>query len=225
MMLRRVFASFACAAIALSPAVAQQASRTTDDYVCTFAGQCDDEGADAADTETPAARTPGAPRSSSARGFSLARPNGASTPSAAARKAGTRPPPQKQATASAATVRRTPPAAPAGQRADLRLSFETGSATLTPVARAEAKVFAESLLRPELRSMKFVIEGHTDSVGNRDYNIDLSRRRAQSVADYLVSQGVARDRLDIRGYGFDRPLPGTSAAAQQNRRVEAVRVS
>ena len=53
----------------------------------------------------------------------------------------------------------------------------------------------------------------------------LSQRRAQAVADYLVSQGIAANRLEVRGYGFDRPLPGKNAAAPENRRVEAARIS
>lgn len=220
-MLKQVFGSLACAVVALSaaPLSAQQASRTTDDYVCTFAGQCDNP--DQADQAT--ARAPGGPRVSSTRSFSLARPNGPppATPAGNARKAGNRPPSNRVAT----VVHATPPEAAHGQRADLRLSFELGSATLTSVARAEAKVFADSLMRPELKNMKFVIEGHTDSIGGRDYNLDLSRRRAQSVADFLVSQGIDRGRLDVRGYGFDKPLPGLSASAEQNRRVEAVRTS
>lgn len=220
-MRKLAFASFACAACLLSPAQAQQQpSRTTDDYVCTFAGECPDK--DQADDSANAARTPGSPRTSAARGFGLARPTGSTAASASARQAGNRPAPNRQM---ASVNRPRTPAAAAGQRADLRLAFELGSANMTTVARAEAKVFAESLMRPELRGMKFVIEGHTDSIGSRDYNIDLSRRRAQAVTDYLVSLGVPRERLDIKGYGFDRPLPGLSASAEQNRRVEAVRVS
>ena len=46
-----------------------------------------------------------------------------------------------------------------------------------------------------------------------------------SVAEFLVASGVPRDRLEVRGYGPDRPLPGVSGAASENRRVEAVRVN
>ena len=67
-----------------------------------------------------------------------------------------------------------------------------------------------------------MIEGHTDSIGGRDYNLDLSRRRAQAVVEYLTSLGVDASRLQVRGYGFDRPLDGRSAASVENRRVEAV---
>ena len=78
---------------------------------------------------------------------------------------------------------------------------------------------------PQLVNMRFRIEGHTDAVGSRAGNVALSQRRAQSVADFLIAMGVPRSRLDVRGYGPDRPLPGTSGASAQNRRVEAVRVS
>ncbi len=108
------------------------------------------------------------------------------------------------------------------KRADLRLTFETGSATMTAQAREEARIFAESLNRPELASLKFRIEGHTDAVGGRDYNLSLSQRRAQAVADYLASQGVSADRLEVKGYGFDRPLNARAPTAEENRRVEAV---
>ena len=73
--------------------------------------------------------------------------------------------------------------------------------------------------------MRFLIEGHTNSVGVRARNIDLSQRRAQTLADLLVAAGVARDRLVVRGYGPDRPLPGLPSTAGENRRVEAVRIS
>ena len=52
----------------------------------------------------------------------------------------------------------------------------------------------------------------------------LSQQRAQAVADYLVSQGIAANRLEVRGYGFDRPLP-SKYASPENRQVEAARIS
>lgn len=64
--------------------------------------------------------------------------------------------------------------------------------------------------------------GHTDSTGSDAYNQALSERRAQSVADYLTSQGVARARMGIRGYGETQPIASndTEAGRAQNRRVE-----
>jgi outer membrane protein OmpA-like peptidoglycan-associated protein len=64
--------------------------------------------------------------------------------------------------------------------------------------------------------------GHTDSTGSDEYNQALSERRAQSVADYLASNGVARARMGIRGYGETQPIASNDSEAgrSQNRRVE-----
>lgn len=69
-----------------------------------------------------------------------------------------------------------------------------------------------------------LIEGHTDSVGSESYNLDLSQRRAQSVRDFLASNGVAASRMAVRGFGESRPLASneSDAGRQQNRRVEVV---
>ena len=106
-------------------------------------------------------------------------------------------------------------------RQDIQMSFELGSARLTAAARATLSRFAAGLIR--VGSFRpFTIEGHTDRSGSRALNAALSQSRARSVADYLASKGVDRSRLTARGYGFDRPLPGRSAADAANRRVEVV---
>ncbi len=66
------------------------------------------------------------------------------------------------------------------------------------------------------------VVGHTDSVGNPDYNLRLSLRRANAVADYLMDQGVARYRLSTEGRGQLDPIAGnqTAAGRAENRRVE-----
>jgi outer membrane protein OmpA-like peptidoglycan-associated protein len=68
------------------------------------------------------------------------------------------------------------------------------------------------------------VEGHTDEVGTRDYNVKLSEERAASVRTYLVEHGVDASRLEAAGFGFDKPLsPGKSAKDHElNRRVEFV---
>ena len=76
---------------------------------------------------------------------------------------------------------------------------------------------------PLLQGMRFTIEGHTDAVGSRAANQDLSRRRSAAVVDYLVGKGVDRARFDAVGYGSDRPLDGISPTAAFNRRGEVVR--
>ena len=76
-------------------------------------------------------------------------------------------------------------------------------------------------------TLEIELASHTDSRGTDKYNQDLSQRRAQSVVDYLVSRGIARDRMVAKGYGESRLInkcaDGVScseAEHQQNRRTE-----
>jgi len=67
-----------------------------------------------------------------------------------------------------------------------------------------------------------VVEGHADDRGTHEWNLRLSKHRAQSVVDYLVKKGIKRGRLDYKGFGDTRPLnpERTDEARAQNRRVE-----
>lgn len=71
-------------------------------------------------------------------------------------------------------------------------------------------------------TLKVEISGHTDNVGSRKVNIELSQERAESVVNYLVSKGIKQERLIAKGYAFDKPIDTneTSAGRQNNRRVE-----
>jgi outer membrane protein OmpA-like peptidoglycan-associated protein len=71
-------------------------------------------------------------------------------------------------------------------------------------------------------SIELEIQGHTDSDGDSEHNLDLSARRAKAVVEYIVSQGVAPERLSWVGYGEDRPLypNNTEEEKEANRRVE-----
>ena len=66
------------------------------------------------------------------------------------------------------------------------------------------------------------IEGHADERGTREYNLALGQRRAESVANYLISNGVKRNRLSVKSYGEERPLAlgSNDSAWSKNRRVE-----
>lgn len=66
------------------------------------------------------------------------------------------------------------------------------------------------------------VSGYTDSIGNPNYNLKLSRERASSVANYLISRGVSANRIHIYGYGMSNPIADNSTeyGRQQNRRVE-----
>jgi outer membrane protein OmpA-like peptidoglycan-associated protein len=100
--------------------------------------------------------------------------------------------------------------------------FDTGSATLKPGAREKlARVSGILLSHPEL---KVQVEGHTDSVGDDDYNQRLSENRADAVRSYLVVQGIASSAVTTKGFGKSQPIASndTTAGRQQNRRVELV---
>lgn len=106
---------------------------------------------------------------------------------------------------------------------NLNLEFDSNSAELRPEHEPELRRVA-AFLR-EYPTASAVIEGHTDSDGDAAYNQQLSERRAAAVLEGLVNgHGVARQRLNARGFGESRPLrPNTSTANKQtNRRVTVV---
>ncbi len=100
--------------------------------------------------------------------------------------------------------------------------FDTGMHTLKPGAREKlARVAGILLTYPDLR---LEVDGHTDSVGDDDYNQALSERRAESVRAYLVQQGISPSAIVALGYGKSQPVASNTLAAgrQQNRRVELI---
>lgn len=100
--------------------------------------------------------------------------------------------------------------------------FKTGSYELLPGARERlAKVSGIVLAHPGLH---LDVEGHTDSVGSDDYNMQLSQRRAEAVRNYFVEQGVPQDAIVAHGFGKTQPVASndTPEGRQQNRRVELV---
>jgi outer membrane protein OmpA-like peptidoglycan-associated protein len=70
-------------------------------------------------------------------------------------------------------------------------------------------------------SLSLVLEGHTDSVGPAQYNLSLSKRRAQSVEAYFVEKGIKKSRFETKGYGMQQPIAtnDTKEGRSQNRRV------
>lgn len=76
----------------------------------------------------------------------------------------------------------------------------------------------------QFAEMNILIEGHTDAVGTDEYNLGLSKRRAQAVHEFLVSQDVKAERLSFEGYGESRPVADndTEEGRQKNRRVDLV---
>jgi outer membrane protein OmpA-like peptidoglycan-associated protein len=101
--------------------------------------------------------------------------------------------------------------------------FTSGKSDLLPAAQLKLNDVAKALIDQDPES-KMVVEGHTDSQGTLASNQELSQKRAQAVRDYLVSRGIAGDRVTAAGYGPTRPIgENTSAEGRaNNRRVEIV---
>ena len=100
--------------------------------------------------------------------------------------------------------------------------FATDSADVGYALQSDLRAVAQNL-RDYPNSVIEVV-GHTDNVGDADYNQSLSRRRAASVASVLISNGVPTSRVVTIGYGEDRPVASNLNASgrQQNRRVEII---
>ena len=100
--------------------------------------------------------------------------------------------------------------------------FATGKADLSANANKSVATLAEFLMRNPNRNV--LIEGHTDSVGKDDYNLALSRKRADSVKAKLVEDGIEAGRITAVGYGKTFPVASndTKAGKAQNRRVDVV---
>jgi outer membrane protein OmpA-like peptidoglycan-associated protein len=100
--------------------------------------------------------------------------------------------------------------------------FDNGKDTLRPDAQRAIVDIGRELLRAGVKRVR--VEGHTDNIGSRDYNIELSRRRADAVARYLTLQGFASDAIARKACAFDHPIASndTPAGRAQNRRVAIV---
>jgi outer membrane protein OmpA-like peptidoglycan-associated protein len=103
-----------------------------------------------------------------------------------------------------------------------RIGFRKNSAELDDWSQRQLKAVGEGMRSPQLSAFQFEIDGHTDDTGTAEYNMALSRRRADSVRNFLAAQmGVPASRLKTEGFGDTQPAVQTKdeAAREQNRRV------
>lgn len=98
--------------------------------------------------------------------------------------------------------------------------FDFDKATLRPESTNELERLIKLL--NDLPTLKIEIGSHTDSKGSDDYNMKLSQARSESVVGYLISHGIAKDRLQAQGYGETKPIDtnDTDEGRQNNRRSE-----
>ncbi|MBW1996812.1 MAG: OmpA family protein [Deltaproteobacteria bacterium] len=100
------------------------------------------------------------------------------------------------------------------------IMFDVDKAVLKEQYKGELRELSTILNKYE--DTNILLEGHTDSTGSEEYNLDLSKKRAQSVANYLATQNVNPARFTIMGYGESQPIASneTAEGRAQNRRVE-----
>ncbi|MGB9596816.1 MAG: OmpA family protein [Candidatus Poribacteria bacterium] len=113
-----------------------------------------------------------------------------------------------------------------GEDAKIDITFDSGflfdfdKASLKEDTRINLDKLAEILKK--YPDTNIIIAGHTDSTGDSNYNMELSKKRANAVADYLASKDVNRSRMTVNWYGETKPIASndTKEGRAQNRRVE-----
>jgi outer membrane protein OmpA-like peptidoglycan-associated protein len=101
--------------------------------------------------------------------------------------------------------------------------FASGKSDVLPDAQTKLANVATALTQQDPDS-KIIVQGYTDSQGGQSFNQDLSQRRADAVRSYLVSHGLASDRVTAQGFGMGSPIADNASAEGRanNRRVEIV---
>jgi outer membrane protein OmpA-like peptidoglycan-associated protein len=129
----------------------------------------------------------------------------------------------RPAAAEAATAAAEEPQAPAAPHSiSLQIRFDFASDHIARQSASLMDTLTQALGSPSLQGQTFQIVGHTDGRGRADYNLALSRRRADAVKAYLVGHGIDAARLSASGKGMTELLNKDNPAAAENRRVEIV---
>lgn len=139
---------------------------------------------------------------------------GAPTPTAAA-------PAAAAASAPSAAAAATTPSGPAPSLS-LAIQFDSNSSRVRPESGPVLGNLVAALQSPELKGIRFAIEGHTDAAGQAARNLALSQERADEVRLYLVALGVHPSRLKAVGKGATQPANPLDPLSADNRRVRVV---
>jgi OmpA-OmpF porin, OOP family len=107
-------------------------------------------------------------------------------------------------------------------RATLMVQFDTGKAIVKPVYNKEIQKVADVMNK--YKDLNIVVEGHTDNVGGKQYNLNLSQKRAEAIKKVMATKfKINSDRIKAKGFGYSKPIASNSTkeGKQKNRRVEA----
>jgi outer membrane protein OmpA-like peptidoglycan-associated protein len=121
--------------------------------------------------------------------------------------------------------------APLAERLDklaqltIAIQFDFNSARLRPSSFAAVGLMADALYHPYLQGYRFLIVGHTDAKGNREYNLKLSQQRADAIRAALINPfGISPSRLEAVGLGEEQLLKPAAPEAAENRRVQLINI-
>ena len=107
----------------------------------------------------------------------------------------------------------------------IEIDFDFNSAAIRPQSYRAVGLIADSLHHPILLGYKFLVIGHTDAVGGREYNLKLSQRRAEAIREALINPfGVDPARLEAVGLGEEQLRDPSHPDSQINRRVQLVNI-
>src|SRR6185503_3063821 len=105
------------------------------------------------------------------------------------------------------------------------IQFDFGSARIRPQSYRTVGLLADSLYHPYLLGYRFLVVGHTDAVGGREPNLELSQRRADAIRDALINPfGIAAQRIEAVGLGEEQLLNRRNPQAAENRRVQLINI-
>lgn len=124
-------------------------------------------------------------------------------------------------------VNREPLSSRLGSLAQLTIAveFEFNSAKIRPDSFRAVGLMADSLYHPYLQGYRFLIVGHTDAKGNREYNLKLSQQRADAIREALIKPfGISPSRIEAVGLGEEQLLNRSNPAAAENRRVQLINI-
>jgi OOP family OmpA-OmpF porin len=105
------------------------------------------------------------------------------------------------------------------------IQFDFDSARIRPGSYRTVGLIADSLYHPFLLGYRFLVVGHTDGTGNREYNLQLSQQRADAIREALINPfGIDPARIEAVGLGEEQLLNSTKPEAATNRRVQLINI-